>query len=511
MFNLKTIKVSKIMHMSNKFNLGRFVYAQGDPGEQEVETPVEEPVIEKQKINVVINRAKNGTPYIGFRLPASVYYIGKNNLMRSGYKIFKGMFTKPINSLADLETVESDLRSFEFEMDIEFDKTALDSVRSEMSGKKPVVTDSVPVEQTKKEMTPADEKIMEWKIRLKEEVKNTPLSEVSKMIAEKIDKELETLANSVDEAAKQNFIKSFLEFSSKFYNYSFGNQMLIFLQTGGKATHVDTFKRWQEKGRNVRSGEKSIGIFVPFKGRKKEDSPSVDEETGFPVENDTPERERIFFAFKNCLFDVSQTDVDSNFEAKTGKKPFEPLGADVWAESNVENEKAEALVDAALSFAKEKKIIVNLEAETGESEGYSSGGNVSIKKESIGLRRFSTVVHELAHEILHWTESRTMDRTMTRQEREIDAESTSYVVLKYFGFEPTTHANYLALWKAKSENVRQRAKNINKAVKEIIEGIRKYFDQFEKESAGSVLDIIKISSYFRNKKISFNLKQMKRN
>jgi hypothetical protein len=87
------------------------------------------------------------------------------------------------------------------------------------------------------------------------------------------------------------------------------------------------------------------------------------------------------------------------------------------------------------------------------------------------------MVHECAHEILHWEESKmkgvARDIRESRQEKEIDAETTAFIVLQHYGFETKDTPNYLALWKAKGEDVKKRREHISRAVKTIIEGIDK--------------------------------------
>ena len=56
--------------------------------------------------------------------------------------------------------------------------------------------------------------------------------------------------------------------------------------------------------------------------------------------------------------------------------------------------------------------------------------------------------------------------------KEIDAETTAFIVCNHFGFE-TKDTNYLALWQAKGEDIRARRQHISTAVKQIIDGIEK--------------------------------------
>ena len=52
---------------------------------------------------------------------------------------------------------------------------------------------------------------------------------------------------------------SFLRFQSLFYQYSFGNTMMIFLQNP-EATYVMGYKAWNKLGRYVKKGSKGLAI-----------------------------------------------------------------------------------------------------------------------------------------------------------------------------------------------------------------------------------------------------------
>ena len=65
----------------------------------------------------------------------------------------------------------------------------------------------------------------------------------------------ERLTQAVESIVSGDEWKRMLKVASKFHNYSFNNQLLIFLQRPD-ATHVAGFNRWRSLGRTVRKGEK---------------------------------------------------------------------------------------------------------------------------------------------------------------------------------------------------------------------------------------------------------------
>src|SRR5262249_46211815 len=141
--------------------------------------------------------------------------------------------------------------------------------------------------------------------------------EKAKRMLEFIDKMIDKVAGSVDEAAKQDFVKNFLAFSAKFHNYSFGNQMLIWIQKPD-STYVAGFKQWMEKGRQVTNWGNPISIIRPQTNRKT----LTDQELA--RYNRTPEqREHSWTSFKPAtVYDISDTQPIAGWKSKEGTGPF---------------------------------------------------------------------------------------------------------------------------------------------------------------------------------------------
>jgi len=276
-------------------------------------------------------------------------------------------------------------------------------------------------------------------------------------LIDSIEKMIEQVANSTDEAAKQSFIRNFLDFSSRFYNYSFHNQMLIWVQSRGQAQYVAGARQWEQKfGRTVKDWGAGISILAPAKSKREVENPDTGERE---------KRESMYFIARS-VYDVSAT-----APIPGHPKSFEPISRKDWSkDSNEDLEEIKGLVDALDSWAKENGILVSTEDMDGEKGGYSAGGRIAINNTFKGINMFSTYVHEVAHELLHWKDPE--GKKSSRKDKEIDAESTAYIVLKHFGLETQDTSNYLALWKATGDDVRARRKNIQKAAMEIINGIR---------------------------------------
>src|SRR5688572_782234 len=76
------------------------------------------------------------------------------------------------------------------------------------------------------------------------------------------------LQEAVAEIVSGDEWKRMLQVAAKFHNYSFNNQLMIFLQRPD-ATVVAGFSRWKSLGRFVKKGEKGLVIFAPCKYKTK--------------------------------------------------------------------------------------------------------------------------------------------------------------------------------------------------------------------------------------------------
>jgi hypothetical protein len=300
-----------------------------------------------------------------------------------------------------------------------------------------------------------------------------PDSKLKSLVAN-IERMIEQIADSTDEAAKQEFITNFLKFSSKFHNYSFANQMLIWVQTKGKADHVASRTNWVKLGREVKNWDEGIMIFAPNKMTIEKTNKS------------TGEKEKVQILNPRNPYRIEKVyDITSTAPIPGSKDVFEPVSRKDWSkDSNDDVEELGILINSLTNWIKEKKINVNYEELSEEMGGYSAGGKIAINNKFKGINLFSTLVHETAHEILHWLEEKRNSKSelgvqSTRKQKEIDAETTAFIVSNHFGFETKDAPNYLALWRAKGDEIRERKNNIHKASKLIIQGIEQKATEIE--------------------------------
>jgi hypothetical protein len=215
-------------------------------------------------------------------------------------------------------------------------------------------------------------------------------------------------------------LTAYLTAMGRFHNYSFGNILEIARQKPN-ATRVAGLHAWNQLGRKVKKGERGIRILAPVIGvHRKKDSEA---EKGNHDQNQT-----ILFGFRSAyVFDVSQT------EGKDIPELPERVTGDV-------GESRERLVDFILA----QGIQLEFKESIAPALGMSYGGRIAILPGQGEAEEFSTLVHELSHEMLHKAERRT---ATTKTVRETEAEAIAFVVGRTIGLSMGwASANYIHLY-----------------------------------------------------------------
>ena len=240
------------------------------------------------------------------------------------------------------------------------------------------------------------------------------------------DEALKELSSALQQGKSEKLL-GYLGMMSRFHNYSFGNCILIAMQKPD-ATLVAGFGKWKEMNRFVKKGEKGIAILAPLVGKKKMDAETTVSQSETPKETPTGESPKVLYGFRIVyVFDVTQTEGQELPE-------FASLGGDPGDKI----EKLETIIRG-------KGIAVEyVESLPFDANGMSEGGKITINSTRPKPQMFSTMVHELAHELLHWGDRR---ESTTKVIRETEAESVAYVVCRAVGLECSTKASdYIQLW-----------------------------------------------------------------
>jgi hypothetical protein len=203
-------------------------------------------------------------------------------------------------------------------------------------------------------------------------------------------------------------LTAYLSAMGKFHNYSFGNILEIARQKPD-ATRVAGLYAWNQLGRRVKKGERGIRILAPVIGiRRKRDAEAA--------KDIRTQNEATVVGFRSAyVFDVSQTDGAELPEFS------ERVRGEV-------GEYRERLIDLVIS----QGIELDFKESIAPALGVSYGGKIVLLPGQSTAEEFSTLVHELAHEMLHKADRRT---ATTKTVRETEAEAIAFVVCKTIGLE----------------------------------------------------------------------------
>jgi len=182
------------------------------------------------------------------------------------------------------------------------------------------------------------------------------------------------------------------------------------------------------------------------------------------------------FLIKPVIYDLDQTTVIPGQEHLDPKPKMDAVRS-MWLGMRNEPDKLidtlyDALANAAINgnLMGGKKIDINVQ-DTGSAGGYSSGGNIAIDQGSLGERRFRSLVHEAAHELLHWGTDRPEH---SKADKEIDADATAYIVLNHYGVGTGAESlNYISMITKDKSIVMKRLEPILYASNAIIAAIEK--------------------------------------
>ena len=260
------------------------------------------------------------------------------------------------------------------------------------------------------------------------------------------------------EGGRSEVLTQYLSAMARFHTYSFGNILLIARQKP-TATHVAGMRAWNELDRRVKRGEKGIRIFAPVIGYKRIQAVAETEAKGkktkknAPTEAKTEALERELIGFRAVhVFDVTQTEGD----------PLPEMG------STVKGEVGETL-PRLIEFVEFQQIKLEFSNKIVPARGMSYGGFIRLLPNMSPTETLSTLVHELAHEMLHKAERRTL---ITKTVKETEAEAIAFVVCHALGLEiGTGSADYIQLYHGDSKLLQESLEVVQRAASQILGAI----------------------------------------
>ena len=246
------------------------------------------------------------------------------------------------------------------------------------------------------------------------------------------------------ESGQSEVLTQYLNAMARFHNYSLNNVMLIARQKP-LAIHVAGVRTWNSLGRFVRKGEKGILILAPMIGRKKTDG------TAESIA-DAKDASAQLYGFRGVyVFDISQTE---------GREL--PTFSEVHGDVNGYRERL-------VKFGESQNITLNYSEQIAPAKALSHGGKITLLSGMQPAQEFSTLVHEIAHEMLHRGDRRTLT---TKQVRETEAEAVAFVVCQSVGLQTgTACADYIQLWHGDASLLRESLEAVQQTAAVILGGI----------------------------------------
>jgi antirestriction protein ArdC len=280
--------------------------------------------------------------------------------------------------------------------------------------------------------------------RHRQKGKNMKLEEVNNKTKEAVDYLVQSL-----ESGQSAVLTQYLGAMAKFRNYSFGNIMLIARQKPD-ATHVAGYRTWTTLGRFVRRGEKGIFILAPMVGNKRKNNENENTEQNADAKE--TQTQPTLYGFRGVyVFDITQTE---------GKEL--PALTEVQGDVSGYRERLGKFVEA-------QGVILNYSEHIAPAKGLSYGGKITLLSGMQSAEEFSTLTHEIAHEMLHRGDRRTLT---TKKVRETEAEAVAFVVCQALGLETgTASADYIQLWHGDANLLRESLEAVQQTAAVILGGI----------------------------------------
>lgn len=305
------------------------------------------------------------------------------------------------------------------------------------------------------------------------------MSEKTKSV-DKVAIAIKKIEDSVVDIFSSDNFKNYLKTMSKFHNYSFGNQILIRLQKPD-ASLVAGFAAWKNAhNRHVNKGEKGIAILAPTIYKKKAEVEKQDE-FGNKIINpktqkpETEIKEVSYTSFRVVnVFDISQTS-------------GEPLPSLNVEKLQGESELSKTVLSSVREMASEFNVVIGYAdpddstIKRGANGYYSPIENIIVVNGDLSPdQQVKTIIHEIAHSVLHGDPA----CKISREDKEIQAESTAFVVCEHFGLDSGQYSfNYVAGWaqNKKPEELKKVLQSIHDSAQDIINRLEPIINEKTKQ------------------------------
>ena len=245
----------------------------------------------------------------------------------------------------------------------------------------------------------------------------------------------------------------FLSFQAQFYNYSFGNAMLIFSQNPN-ATYVKGYKAWNQLGRYVKKGSKGLAILAPCI-RKVEVFKEPENKNLYHDEEAEKEIRKVVSGFRIAyVYDIADTDGDDSM------LPVLVTGL----AGNGEQEKV--IYERLLGVISKEHCVQEVSGTASKGSFNLETKVISIREDLEYLQKIKTLLHEYAH-LLDFQMHPEDD--ISRNRRELIAESVAFIVSLRLGIDTSRYSmSYIKSWLKDKEELKIIADSVQKIAYTII-------------------------------------------
>ena len=248
---------------------------------------------------------------------------------------------------------------------------------------------------------------------------------------EKIQTALERIENGLATINSDEDWLKYLYFQSRFYNYSFGNAMLIMMQNPN-ASYVKGYKAWNQLGRYVKKGAKGLAILAPCI-RKVEVLKEPENGKEYHDKEGEKETKNVISGFRIAyVYDIADTD---------GSDEYLPVLVTGLAGCSEEEKK---IFERLLHFISQKHTVMEVVGTASKGSYNLESKVISIRKDLEYLQKMKTLLHEYAHLLdfeMH------PDENISRNRRELTAESVAFVVSLRLGLDTSRYSmGYIKSW-----------------------------------------------------------------
>jgi len=120
-------------------------------------------------------------------------------------------------------------------------------------------------------------------------------------------------------------------------------------------------------------------------------------------------------------------------------------------------------------FVESQGVELNYSERIAPAKGLSHGGKITLLSGMQPAEEFSTLVHEIGHEMLHRGDRRTLT---TKKVRETEAEAVAFVVCNAIGLQNgTSSADYIQLWHGDANLLRESLEAVQQTAAAILGAI----------------------------------------